>query len=110
MTELQMQAKCFEWFHNAYPLERGMLHNNDNNSFNRIEGNRKKALGVIPGVSDFEFIGMDSIYFIELKLPGGLCSEDQIKFANMVRARNHTYIIVYSFEQFQMTMKLIIGY
>jgi hypothetical protein len=101
-TELQMQAECCTWFWNEYPGERQMLHANDNNSYNAIEGAKKKALGVVKGISDLEFIGYDrDMWFIELKLPGEKQLLEQIKFQQMVELRGFNYIIIFSFVEFK---------
>ena len=109
--EEQLQAACTQWFHNTYYLERGMLHMNDNNSYNRIEGNRKKAMGVVSGVSDLELISDGGVvWFIELKLPEGKQSDVQIDFMNKCRTRGHIYVLIYSLEQFKYLIKEIIGH
>jgi len=101
MTEEQLQSKCYLWFHNEFVQERKMLFHVDNNSWNATIGARKKALGVVSGVSDFILILFIDVVFIEMKIPGGVQSEDQIKFQKMVEARGHKYQIIYSFEQFK---------
>lgn len=102
MTELQLQAKCFQWLWNEYPSERLMYHNNDNNSFNSIEGARKKALGVVAGVSDAEWADYSGkTWYIEFKLPGEKQSKEQKEFQEKLRDRDHFYMIVYTFEQFK---------
>lgn len=100
-VESQLHAYCFQWFHNTFPPLRRMLHHNDNNSYNSIEGARKKSMGVIRGVSDFEFICFCGILFLEAKLPGETQSDEQIDFMNKVRERGHTYILFYTFEEFK---------
>lgn len=102
MTEAQLQNKCTLWFWNTFHSERRMLHHNDNNSINSIEGSRKKALGVVSGVSDLELILIGGkIVFIELKLPGETQLPEQIDFEAKVKSRGHIYIIIYSFVEFQ---------
>lgn len=101
MTELQMQAQCSQWFWNTFPAERGMLHMNDNNSYNGIEGARKKAIGVVKGVSDFELILHGHVIFIEFKLPGEKQKPEQYEFQLKVIERGHIYMIVYSVQEFK---------
>lgn len=101
MTELQMQAMCATWFWNTFPSERRMLHCNMNNSFNRIAGANAKAMGVIKGVSDMELIVPGSVIFIEFKVGKGKQSEEQLDFMDKVDQRGHSYIIIYSFEEFK---------
>ncbi len=109
-TEERMQADCFKWFDNEFPEERRMLHCNNNNSSNKLEGNKAKAVGVIRGVADLELVcwGGRTIY-IELKLPNKTQSEEQIDFMDKVRARGHMYIIIYSFEDFKLFIKSVYG-
>lgn len=78
-----------------------MLHHNDNNSFNGIEGARKKAIGVVKGVSDFELVYQGGVLFMEGKMPGEKQLPEQVEFMNMVIDRGHEYVIFYSFEEFQ---------
>lgn len=100
MTEEQMQSECAIWFWNTFPLERRMLFHVDNNSVNGIVGARKKALGVCSGPSDLVFVN-DKVYFIEMKLPWGVQSEEQKDFERKVSVRGHEYIIIRSVEAFQ---------
>ena len=113
MTEHQLQAQCTQWYWNEYRFTtwKRMLHCNDNNSINKIEGNKKKALGVISGVSDLELIADGGqTWYIELKLPGEDQSPEQIEFMKAARERGHIYIIIYSFVEFQKLIKQIIGH
>lgn len=102
-TELQMQAYCCTWYFNEFRFtsDKRMLHTNMNNSFNRIEGARNKALGVVQGISDVEFIDYGITWFLEFKLPGGKQSPEQKEFQAEVEARGHMYKILYSFEEFK---------
>lgn len=109
MTESQMQSECFIWFWNTYPDQRRMLLHVDNNSFNAIEGNRKKAMGVVKGVSDFILILPGMVMFIELKLPTGRQSDEQIDFQKKVVGRSHPYTIIRSVNQFKELIWQVIG-
>lgn len=102
MTEQQLQAKCFLWFWNEFPSERGMLFHVDNNSANRIVGNQKRSLGVVKGVADFIFFLRDGrSVCIEMKIDGGSQSEAQKEFENKLLDRRHLYFICYDFVGFQ---------
>lgn len=108
-SEEQMQAKCVEWFHNTYHEHRGMLHCNNNNSHNKIAGNKARTLGVYPGVSDLELIlNYGKVAFIELKIAGGVVSKQQKEWSESIVKRGHFYFIVYSFEGFQTLIKKLI--
>jgi hypothetical protein len=102
-TELQMQAYCCTWFWNEFrhTEERQMLHANINNSFNKIEGAKNAALGVVAGISDTEFIDYGEMWFLEFKLTGGVQSQDQKDFQRKVEERGHKYKLLYSFEEFR---------
>lgn len=102
-TEDQLQAECFMWYYNTFRfgIYSKMLHHNDNNSANRITGSRKKALGVTPGVSDFEFITHGIVHFIEMKIPGGVQNDDQKVFQKQVELMGFPYTLIFSFVEFQ---------
>lgn len=111
MTEQQLQADCFRWFHNEPKLFhlRRLLHCNMNNQTNAIAGNRAKAVGVMPGTSDLELILQDTVAFIELKLPGNTQSDEQIDFEKKVKALGHLYFLIYSLEEFKELIWTLIG-
>jgi hypothetical protein len=87
-----------------------MLHHNDNNSYNRIIGARKKALGVVAGLSDMELIcDYGIVLFIEMKIPGGVQSSEQKDFERKVVERGHIYVVIFNFEQFKNTIYGALG-
>ncbi len=100
MTEEQMQAKCFQWHWNTYPMQRQMLYHNNNNSHNSISGNKMKAIGVVKGISDFTYICNGAVVFIEMKTDAGKQKPEQVDFMNKVQARGHLYFIIRSYEAF----------
>ncbi len=79
-----------------------------NNSHNRVAGNRAKAVGVVPGVSDLEFVWY-KVYFIELKTETGKQSDEQKDFEAKVERLGHVYLVIRSFEQFKTTICNLIG-
>ena len=99
-SEEKLQAECFQWHWNTYPMERQMLFCVNNNSMNKIEGNKKKAVGVVAGISDLIFIGDGEVVFIELKTSVGVQSELQKEFQHKVKSRLHRYIVIRSFDEF----------
>lgn len=102
MLEEKIQQDCFLWFHNTFIEERGMLHHNNNNSVNRIAGNRNKAMGVVAGVSDFELILTNGkVAFIEMKTPVGQLSQEQKTFSAKVVQRGHLYFVCRSLDEFK---------
>lgn len=109
-TEQQMQADLVMWFSHNYPAERGMLHCNNNNSWNRTEGTKAKALGVVPGASDLELITTGPVVFLELKLPGKKQSEEQLKWMDKLIARGKIYIVIETKEMFIQKCRQYLGY
>ena len=108
-SELQIQAEAFQWFHNSFPAERGLLHANNNNSQNAIKGNQNKALGIVAGVSDMEYFKAGKMYFLEFKTEDGTQSAVQKRFQKVVEAEGATYLIIRSFEQFQEFIQSVQG-
>jgi len=108
-AEHRLQAQCTQWFWNTYPEHRRMLLCIDNNSSNRVEGNMKKALGVVRGASDLILIGEFCVVFIELKVGDNKQSEYQKDFQEKVKARGHLYKIIRSFEEFKEAIWKTIG-
>ncbi len=98
MSEDQLQSTCFQWHWNNYQGERGMLFHVNQKARNAIEGNRMKAMGVVPGVSDM--IYLKGPVFIEMKTIDGKQSPDQKRFESLVTSLGFKYVIVRTFEQF----------
>jgi len=107
MYEDQLQQACIMWWTNVATRGhssslRKRLHCNNNNSHNRVAGNRAKAMGVQPGVADLELMLRDGrTCFIELKRPGGVQSKDQHEFEILCKELGHEYHLVYNIEQFK---------
>ena len=108
-VEERMQSECFRWFWNEYPSLRRMLFHVDNNSWNQIIGARKKALGVVAGVSDMIFIVESAVWFLEAKTEDGVQSQEQIDFMEKVMMRGHQYRIFRNLQQFKDIIWSIIG-
>jgi len=101
-TEEQLQAECYLWFHSTFHAHRGMLFHVDNNSWNKVIGAKKKALGVNPGVSDFVYVSfLGKTLWIEMKTEAGAQSAEQRKFELMVLERGHSYFVCRSLKQFE---------
>jgi hypothetical protein len=100
-SENQLQAEIFQHHWNNYPHERGLLFHVNNKARNAIEGNRFKAMGVVPGVSDLIYLRKcGKPLFIELKLPGCTQSDIQIEWQAKVEAAGYEYRIATSLEEF----------
>lgn len=106
MNELQLQAEIFKWHWNNHPKERGLLFHVNNKARNRIEGNKFKAMGVIPGVSDLIYLrpGGKPI-FIELKTDEGSQSPAQKDWQKAVQGVGYDYRICRDLETFKTYIK-----
>ncbi len=106
--EEKLQAQCTQWFWNTYPEHRRLLHCNMNNSHNRVAGAHAKAVGVVAGISDLEFVWR-KVYFIELKTATGVQKPEQIEFEQKVEKLGHIYLVIRTFEEFKRTICNLIG-
>lgn len=78
LTEIQIQAKCFQWLWNTVPATRGLFfHVPNGGSRNAIEGMQLKASGVIAGIPDCLFVPGGKIYGFEFKTHTGRTSQVQ---------------------------------
>ena len=81
MTESQIQAACFQWHWNTYPIERMRLFMNYNNPPNKIMGGQLKAQGMLAGVADMTYLlPSGCVAFIEFKNEIGKQGAEQKKF------------------------------
>lgn len=101
MTHEQLVSKCFLWHWNTFPMERKMLYAVNNNSANRVEGNRNKAKGVVAGVLDFCYVGWWSVCWLDAKVGKDTLSEEQKDFISKCEERGHRCYIFSSLEEFQ---------
>ena len=105
ISESKLQAECYQWFHNNYPNLRGLLCYNLNNSKNRIDGNRNKALGLQKGRSDMViYLKGGKAVMIEMKSDTGEQSPAQIEWEKTITNAGYEYIVIRSFEQFKQTI------
>lgn len=100
MTEDKLQSKCFQWHWNTFPKERGRLFHVNQKARNAIEGNRMKAMGVVPGVSDLIYLTPQGPVFIEMKTEVGTQSPAQKEFQAIVTGLGFAYHICRNFYEF----------
>lgn len=102
ISEARLQQEIFTKHWNQYKGERRLLFAVNNNSFNAIKGAQMKSIGVVAGVSDMIYINprKGAVQFIELKIPGGRQSKEQIEFEGKVKALGFSYDIAKSVEEF----------
>jgi hypothetical protein len=106
MTHEQLVSICFQWHWNTFPEERRMLYGVNNNSANRIEGNRNKAKGVVAGVLDFCYISWWSVIWLDAKVGKDVLSEEQKDFIKKAEERGQRCYIFSSLEEFKKIITL----
>ena len=107
MTEIQIQAACYLWFHNEFPADRGLLCYNLGNSKNAIDGNKNKTLGLQAGRSDLVYYFAGKANMIEIKDATGRQSEKQKEWQWLVEANGFKYYICRSLEEFKVIIEHI---
>jgi hypothetical protein len=100
-TEDRIQSECYIWFHNSFPDYRGLLCYNLNNSKNRIDGARNKALGLQAGRADMTFYWKGTAYFFELKTEIGTQQPVQKTWMLQMLSHGFEYHIIRDLETFQ---------
>jgi len=114
--EGKIQAECFQWFHNSFPLYRGLLfhvpNENDRADSNPIQGAIRKSLGVWPGVADLILLiprGGHGALLIEMKDEHGQQKPAQKVWQAAVEAQGYVYKICRSLEQFKQIIAEYLG-
>jgi hypothetical protein len=99
-SEAEMQAAIFQHFWNNYPDTRRLLfHVPNGGSRNKIEAVRLRAQGVVKGITDLIGLGQNGMFGVELKVPGGKVSDDQIKVHSKWKERGYTVHVCWSYDQ-----------
>lgn len=100
-SEDKIHTECYCWYHNTFPEHRGLLCYNLNNSKNKIDGARNKAMGIQKGRSDLVLYWQGRAVMIEMKTPTGEQSPEQIEWQRKVEGQGFEYHLVRSLEEFQ---------
>ena len=108
MTEQQIQSQCVTWLWNTYPQTRGLFFAVNNNSEHVARAMNRKAVGMVPGVSDTILLWNGTAYLIEFKTPKGKQSPAQIRWEKKVTRTGFKYFVVRSFEHFKEVVERII--
>jgi hypothetical protein len=109
MSEEKIQGECYMWFHNTFPHLRGLLCYNLNNSRNKIDGNRNKALGLQKGRSDMVLYFDQVSYMMEFKTDEGKQTPDQKEWERIITEQGFTYTIIRDLDQFKEHIISIVG-
>ena len=112
MPEGRIQAACYQYFWNNYPLYRGLYfavpNENSRSDSNVISGAMRRAMGVYHGVSDTILLLPRGKYHglcIEYKDEKGRQSEHQIAWQKLVEAQGYRYEVVRSQPAFEALIK-----
>ena len=109
-TEAKIQQEIFCWFNNEYCLKfhnpRYCIFSVPNDSSSKEETMRKKATGLLSGVSDLIVLFPNRAIFCEVKTPTGTQSETQKDFQKHVESLGFEYILVRSLDEFKTKMCL----
>ena len=108
-SESRIQQEIVKWFRNNYCLKhhqpRYLIFSVPNEGENIKEQLKKKATGLMAGVSDLIVVLDGELLFVECKDDTGRQSEKQITFEKSVQLLGFKYILVRSLEDFQKKIK-----
>lgn len=104
--EMKIQAECVKIAWNDFPETRNLLFHVENESggVDIITGARRKAEGIVRGVSDLILMlprGGYHALCIEMKTATGYQSSYQKNWAELVRAQGYRYEVIRSAEDFR---------
>jgi hypothetical protein len=101
-TESYIQSECVRWLWNERPETRGKLFEVNNNPLNKIDGSRRKAMGMVAGVSDLIFL-RDKLppLCIEMKDETGKQSSAQKDWQAIAESTGAEYVVIRNLTEFQ---------
>jgi hypothetical protein len=108
-AEDRIQSNSYIWFHNTFPMHRGLLCYNLNNSKNAIDGNKNKGLGLQKGRSDLTFYWDGRAYMLECKTAKGVQSPGQKVWQAQIESQGFKYIVFRSKEELIKIITSIMG-
>lgn len=108
LSEAQIQSSCVIWIWNTYPQTRGLFFSVTNNSEHIARAMQRKAVGLIPGVSDCLFIWRRSLYCFEFKTAIGRQSPAQIEWQGKVNKQGINYYLIRSLPEFKTLINQIL--
>lgn len=104
-TESKIQQEIITWYRNNYCLKhhnpRCAIFSVPNESKSKIETLRKKAIGMMSGVSDLIVVRPNEVMFVEVKTSTGRQSVNQTIFEEIIKDLGFKYHIVRSLEDFK---------
>ncbi len=100
-SENKIQSQIFLWHWNSFPSERGLIFEVSNNPVNAIDGARRKAIGMVAGVSDLIYLHPSGCIGLEIKTPSGRQGKKQAWWQSVVEANGYRYFILRSLDDFK---------
>ena len=104
-TEAKIQQSIVQYFRSSYCLKnhnpRCVIFSVPNESKNKMETMRKKAIGMMSGVSDLIVVTPNEVIFCEVKTETGTQSQKQKDFQAIIENLGYKYILVRSLEDFK---------
>lgn len=105
LTESAIQQECVMYFRNNFGLKhhkpRLLMFSVPNEGKNMIEQSRKKAIGLMSGVSDTIIDTGKDIIYCEFKDAKGVQSPKQKEFQEHVESLGRKYWVIRSLEEFK---------
>lgn len=99
--ESTLQADCVRWFRYQYP-ELIIYAVPNGGSRNMREAQRLKSEGVLAGVADLvAMLPNGKSLYIEMKIKGNRQTVNQKEFQKKAITLGYTYVVCYTFEEFQ---------
>ena len=103
----QLQSECYQWFRGEFRTQKRLMHANIGNSKNKVQGNQRKAIGVVAGVLDLEYFRKGTLYFFDIKVDKDKLSDNQLDFIAKIEAEGAKCYEIRSLEQFQTIIREI---
>jgi len=108
-SEGKIQQSIVMWYKNNYCLNhhdpQNIIFSVPNESKSKKETLKKKAIGMMAGVSDLIIVRPGEVIFVEVKTPKGTQSKSQKVFQSLVEALGFRYLLVRSLDQFKSEIK-----
>lgn len=99
-----IQKDCVKWFRGTYDNYL-ILSIPNGGARSRIEAAILKGEGALAGASDLMVIAKRAVLFVEVKKDKGKQQESQKVFQANVERLGHTYCIIHSLQEFQLTIQ-----
>ena len=110
MSEIQLQALCFQFLWNNYPATRRLFfHVPNGGNRDAREGAQLKASGVVAGIPDMILIHKGRAFGFEMKTPTGSISPAQTTVHKSWAEDGTPVYIIRTFEQFKEIIADLIG-